>query len=1038
MLLLTLFAFAGGGAVLLTGCDASQFSESEEKNSENDETSDTIEETEPSDEEDEETTGNPTYYYGFGGAKNIPETDPDDYYSTGGGTSYLSYPNSTAVGTARLRLNSSTGTILASNSNSYTSGLFYYRFTRTTSSFTAYLQASPASGYHFIGWYEYWWDDNGSDGGESSITRVTSSQNTTVTMYGSTSSGLGSGGSFYLAYFCSESLFTTNLTINYVSRTSCSTYPNLKISVTNGTTSATSISRGGSATVTRSGSVSSATVKFSLSNTTNAYYMRIGGVPTTSNYTHIFTSSAKTDTYTFSSSSDTTINIYIYQRYTISYNVNGGSGTRPSTQYKIYGKSITLATNNLTKDAYSPNGWNTNSSGTGTPYPGGTTYSTNANRTLYACWSPITYTLTLNPNGGTVLGSSVAVYRSYNIEADSSISSAPYDEITSLPTPTKKGYIFNGWRAGSSTGSWTSGTDYSAGLSLSGRYGSVTLTAQWTADTYTWSLYVMTQTSGGGSYGFSTARTGVSVTVSYTNSSGNSASSNVSTSLIEVGIQDHTLSFRASSSNANYKFIGFTTSNSAPTPTENPSASISVTPTGNVTRYAWFMYVSTNEILSDSGGFYYEDGEYPQTRVTNQTTINALNRLTSATYSISYLNANGTNSTISVYAYSGARYGRATNPSGTVGWFTVEPIKWRVENGWTFTGSNFFTLGREYMYTDRMTMSVWAYSTNWSTYGSSSTRIISCTESGGWNIEATSTSNGNIRFAIYDSGTGYKNIATSIAWSSLSSGWHMFTLTFDGTNARGYLDGQLVGTSSAFSSGRIGYNANNTIFVGAEAGANATTPAGSYFVGQIAGLYIENSCWSASTIQDRFESRDITNSLSGWSTYGTYNSNFVAVSERVLGFGAIEETHMEEGGSYRNSNMYTNNLNASNSQRTSGYLDYAANTSISFESFVSGANLDIVTSTSVTYQGLRAASVEEIEKVYGGMNSNWRAQCSDMVAFMLGVSEDSYVDYWTRDLGTMLDNGTIITAESGEESNAWVHEVHGVRFSITCSQGSSV
>ena len=114
----------------------------------------------------------------------------------------------------------------------------------------------------------------------------------------------------------------------------------------------------------------------------------------------------------------------------------------------------------------------------------------------------------------------------------------------------------------------------------------------------------MTQTSGGGSYGFSTARTGVSVSVTYTTSTGGSGSNSVTTSARGTGMQQFSLSLRANCTNANYRFIGFTTSNSAPTATSNPSTTTSVTPTTNSTRtyYAWFMYVSTNQILYDSSG----------------------------------------------------------------------------------------------------------------------------------------------------------------------------------------------------------------------------------------------------------------------------------------------------------------------------------------------------------------------------------------------------------------------------------------------------
>jgi len=193
-----------------------------------------------------------------------------------------------------------------------------------------------------------------------------------------------------------------------------------------------------------------------------------------------------------------------------------------------------------------------------------------------------------------------------------------------------------------------------------------------------------------------------------------------------------------------------------------------------------------------------------------------------------------------------------------------------VNNGdvWIGTGSNFYTLDKKYKYENLITINVWAYKDNWASYND--TRILSCTEDGGWNVCEGNT----ISFAIYDSGVGYKSFASSISWGSLSSGWHMFTMTFDGSYARGYLDGELICTSEIFSSGKIGYNSSNTIFVGAEAGGNITTPDGLYFVGKIKNIQILNVTYSATQITTLFK-----DSFSQVVTvqYGV-NSDFVLLS----------------------------------------------------------------------------------------------------------------------------------------------------------------
>lgn len=75
--------------------------------------------------------------------------------------------------------------------------------------------------------------------------------------------------------------------------------------------------------------------------------------------------------------------------YTITYNGNNNiSGTAPSPQTKQHGVPLVLAgnTGNLQKTDFIFAGWNTAANGSGVDYAGGTTYSGNADLTLYAKW----------------------------------------------------------------------------------------------------------------------------------------------------------------------------------------------------------------------------------------------------------------------------------------------------------------------------------------------------------------------------------------------------------------------------------------------------------------------------------------------------------------------------------------------------------------------------------------------------------------------------------------------------------------------------
>ena len=71
--------------------------------------------------------------------------------------------------------------------------------------------------------------------------------------------------------------------------------------------------------------------------------------------------------------------------YTVTYNANGGSGA-PSSQTKTDGTALTLSTTVPTRFGYTFKGWSTSSTATSATYLPGSSFSTNANTTLYAVW----------------------------------------------------------------------------------------------------------------------------------------------------------------------------------------------------------------------------------------------------------------------------------------------------------------------------------------------------------------------------------------------------------------------------------------------------------------------------------------------------------------------------------------------------------------------------------------------------------------------------------------------------------------------------
>lgn len=182
-------------------------------------------------------------------------------------------------------------------------------------------------------------------------------------------------------------------------------------------------------------------------------------------------SSATTATYaaggTYSENASVTLYaVWQLKTYSVTYNANGGSGA-PSSQTKQYGVSLTLSGTKPTKTGYSFKEWNTSSSGNGTTYSPGGTYTANAALTLYAIWTADTYKVSFDANGGS--GAPGIQTKTYGV-----------DLTLSSTKPTRTGYTFKQWN----TAKNGSGTAYSAGSTYSGN-AAVTLYAIWTANQYT-------------------------------------------------------------------------------------------------------------------------------------------------------------------------------------------------------------------------------------------------------------------------------------------------------------------------------------------------------------------------------------------------------------------------------------------------------------------------------------------------------------------------------------------------------------------------
>ena len=176
-----------------------------------------------------------------------------------------------------------------------------------------------------------------------------------------------------------------------------------------------------------------------------------GGTVTLANYPH--TGTAIEAWYSDSSLSDSSYagkpgetykpgkNVDLYAKwveneYDIIYAANGAEGTAPDSQTGIkYDEHVTLKdSGTLSKTGYEFAGWNTEENGSGTQYNAGDKVqglTMDSSITLYAQWTPKTYTVTFHSNDGT--GSSAAA-------------SATYDAAwPAAPSIARAGLTFEGW-----------------------------------------------------------------------------------------------------------------------------------------------------------------------------------------------------------------------------------------------------------------------------------------------------------------------------------------------------------------------------------------------------------------------------------------------------------------------------------------------------------------------------------------------------------------------------------------------------------------
>ena len=196
-----------------------------------------------------------------------------------------------------------------------------------------------------------------------------------------------------------------------------------------------------------------------------------------------------------------------YKTFTITLNNQSATSAGTTTIYEKYRTGYYLNSNNTnqmttsangidvpTRTGYTFGGYYTETNGGGTQYidaNGKLTSSASvtnfsANGTLYAKWTANQYTLKLNPNGGTISGSTAEITASQKLIYDGS----NYYNVNYY-VPTRTGYTFNGWYTSATGGTKVYNADGTCingcGYWTNNKYvGTTDLTvyAQWTINQY--------------------------------------------------------------------------------------------------------------------------------------------------------------------------------------------------------------------------------------------------------------------------------------------------------------------------------------------------------------------------------------------------------------------------------------------------------------------------------------------------------------------------------------------------------------------------
>ena len=217
----------------------------------------------------------------------------------------------------------------------------------------------------------------------------------------------------------------------------------------------------------------------------------------------------------------------------------------------------------------------------------------------------------------------------------------------------------------------------------------------------------------------------------------------------------------------------------------------------------------------------------------------------------------------------------------------TNPIRYRYST--VFNSSQYvrtISKAKEFLPHDAITVNYWMYCTTWGI------NPISCTEGGGWNFEAGSN---GLQFTVYNGASaGYKYAKSNITAASLLNNWHMITGTFDNENIKIYIDGVLKGSDTIGNTNGIGYNANNYLFIAAEA-ASGDTPRSSAFQGKLSDVRIYATALSADDVAELYNTAAVTDKQGNFLCYEAIEDGAASITKTGIAKFNIDERDRGSG-----------------------------------------------------------------------------------------------------------------------------------------------